>query len=270
MIMPIDIDKKEFTRDKRGYNSREVDEFLDLIVVDYEKVLNDNRAMAHKIKSLEKQLEEAQKSDTAMVETLQTAKKLMADISASAEKRAQLMIGDAQIEADNMVADAELEVKKLKDECELLKVKVARIRKNFRKMLETELAELDEDEYDLLRDLKDEEPEEEKAAPAVPAKTIVFNEPVEEPAKPVEEAYMEAKPEEKVEVVAPQPAVEKEPKKEDDGFSLLDEFFEQSEQPAAPAMPVTDLEHATISDLSESLKKMAEQPASLNDTIILK
>ena len=56
MIMPIDIDKKEFSRDKRGYNSREVDEFLDLIVVDYEKVLNDNRSMAHKIKALEKRM----------------------------------------------------------------------------------------------------------------------------------------------------------------------------------------------------------------------
>ena len=59
MIMPIDIDKKEFSRDKKGYNSREVDEFLDIIVADYEKVLNDNRTMAHKIKALEKQLEEA-------------------------------------------------------------------------------------------------------------------------------------------------------------------------------------------------------------------
>ena len=62
MIMPIDIDKKEFSRDKRGYyNSREVDEFLDIIVADYEKILNDNRSMAHKIKALEKQLEESQK-----------------------------------------------------------------------------------------------------------------------------------------------------------------------------------------------------------------
>ena len=100
MIMPIDIDKKEFTRDKKGYNSREVDEFLDLIIVDYEKCLNDNRSMAHKIKFLEKQLEEAQKSDNAMLDTLETAKRLMADISASAERRAELMIRDAELEAE--------------------------------------------------------------------------------------------------------------------------------------------------------------------------
>ena len=88
MIMPIDIDKKEFSRDKKGYNSREVDEFLDIIVADYEKVLNDNRQMAHKIKSLEAQLAEAQKDDSAMVETLETAKKLMADINTAATKQA--------------------------------------------------------------------------------------------------------------------------------------------------------------------------------------
>ena len=113
MIMPIDIDKKEFSRDKKGYNSREVDEFLDIIVADYEKVLNDNRSMAHKIKALEKQLEEAQKDDNAMVETLETAKKLMADISASAERRAELMMRDAELEAENMLLDAKVNVKKL-------------------------------------------------------------------------------------------------------------------------------------------------------------
>ena len=111
MIMPIDIDKKEFSRDKKGYNSREVDEFLDIIVADYEKILNDNRQMAHKIKSLEAQLAEAQKDDGAMVETLETAKKLMADISASAERRAELMMRDAELEAENMLADAKMNIK---------------------------------------------------------------------------------------------------------------------------------------------------------------
>lgn len=246
MIMPIDIDKKEFSRDKRGYNSREVDEFLDLIVVDYEKVLNDNRSMAHKIKALEKQLEEAQKSDTEMVETLQTAKKLMSDISASAERRAELMMRDAELEAENILMDAKVSVKKLQDEHSILSTKVTRLRKNLKRMLETELAELDNDEYDLLPDMdlsnaKVDEPKVE----AAPAKTIIVAE------------------EDRV-VVAEKAAAE--------DSSLLDELFEEGKNTDAgfSVPPVTDLEHATISDLSDSLKKMAEQPASLNDTIILK
>ena len=157
MIMPIDIDKKEFSRDKKGYNSREVDEFLDLIVADYEKVLNDNRTMAHKIKALEKQLEEAQKDDNAMVATLETAKKLMADISASAERRAELMMRDAELEAENMLLDAKVNVRKLTDEHAVLSTKVRRLKENFRKMLEAELARIDDDDFDLIRDLAEED-----------------------------------------------------------------------------------------------------------------
>ena len=222
MIMPIDIDKKEFSRDKKGYNSREVDEFLDIIVADYEKVLNDNRSMAHKIKQLEKQLEEAQKDDNAMVETLETAKKLMADISASAERRAELIMRDAELEAENMLLDAKVNVRKLTDEHSILSTKVNRLKANFRKMLQTELDRLDGDEFDLIRDLEmDAEPIEDAPAeePAVKSPTIIMDK------APVEEA---------VEASA------------NDGRA------------------------ATVSDLAESLKAMADEPQEIDNTIILK
>lgn len=219
MIMPIDIDKKEFSRDKKGYNSREVDEFLDIIVADYEKVLNDNRQMAHKIKQLEKQLEEAQKDDNAMVETLETAKKLMADISASAERRAELIMRDAELEAENMLLDAKVNVRKLTDEHSILSSKVNRLKTNFRKMLQDELARLDGDEFDLIRDLEIEaEPE---AAVA----------PVEEPA-----------------AKEPTLVIDKTP-------------FEAA---------VDEKKEATVSDLAESLKAMADEPQEIDNTIILK
>ncbi|MBE6039830.1 MAG: DivIVA domain-containing protein [Clostridiales bacterium] len=227
MIMPIDIDKKEFSRDKKGYNSREVDEFLDIIVADYEKVLNDNRSMAHKIKSLEKQLEEAQKDDNAMIETLETAKKLMADISASAERRAELMMRDAELEAENMLLDAKVNVRKLTDEHAMLSTKVRRLRENFRRMLEAELAKIDEDEFDIIRDL----------------------EAVDEQPAPVRE----------------ESTIEKAP-------TLVMDKVKEEAQPAEVnfSVPVSDLKHATVSDLSDSLKAMAEENSSIDNTIILK
>ena len=223
MIMPIDIDKKEFSRDKKGYNSREVDEFLDIIVADYEKVLNDNRSMAHKIKALEKQLEEAQKDDNAMVETLETAKKLMADISASAERRAELMMRDAELEAENLLLDAKVNVRKLNDEHEMLSSKVRRLKSNFRKMLQAELARLDGDDFDIMRDLADEE-----VFPEVDA-------PAEEPVSSAQTIVM-------------------------DKIGDAPDF----------SVPVTDLEHATVSDLSDGLKAIAEDASAIDNTIILK
>ncbi|MBO5512960.1 MAG: DivIVA domain-containing protein [Mogibacterium sp.] len=222
MIMPIDIDKKEFSRDKKGYNSREVDEFLDIIVADYEKVLNDNRSMAHKIKQLEKQLEEAQKDDNAMVETLETAKKLMADISASAERRAELIMRDAELEAENMLLDAKVNVRKLTDEHSILSTKVNRLKANFRKMLETELERIDADEFDLIRDLE-----------------------------------MEAEPD--VEVPAEEPATK--------AATII---MDKSTVEAAEAVSANDGKTATVSDLAESLKAMADEPQEIDNTIILK
>ena len=236
MIMPIDIDKKEFSRDKRGYNSREVDEFLDIIVADYEKILNDNRSMAHKIKSLEKQLAEAQKDDNAMLETLETAKKLMADISASAERRAELMMRDAELEAENMLLDAKVTVRQLSDEHVILSNKVQRLRANFKKMLEAELQSLNDDVYGLLDDLDRSD-----------VASIDKELGLDVSAAPAVTAEVPAAASSATIVVSDKPVMD---------------------IPASE--PVTDPGHATISDLSEGLKKMAEEPASIGDTIILK
>lgn len=236
MIMPIDIDKKEFSRDKRGYNSREVDEFLDIIVADYEKILNDNRSMAHKIKALEKQLEEAQKDDNAMLDTLETAKKLMADISVSAERRAELMMRDAELEAENMLLDAKVTVRQLSDEHVILSNKVQRLRANFKKMLEAELQSLNDDVYGLLDDLDRSD-----------VASIDKELGLDVSAAPAVTAEVPAAASSATIVVSDKPVMD---------------------IPASE--PVTDPGHATISDLSEGLKKMAEEPASIGDTIILK
>ena len=227
MIMPIDIDKKEFTRDKKGYNSREVDEFLDLIIVDYEKCLNDNRSMAHKIKFLEKQLEEAQKSDNAMLDTLE---RLMADISASAERRAELMIRDAELEAETMVLDAKATVRKLNDEHVLLKNKVERLRTNYRRMLENELNDLDADEYGLNPDMD---------------RSDIAD---------IDKAFSNA----------PDPEATQET------LVVSQKQKKEKEVPEVKSAPVTDPAHATVADLSDSLKKIAEDKTQQEGTIILK
>lgn len=258
MIMPIDIEKKEFTRDKRGYNSREVDEFLDLISVDYEKVLNDNRNMAHKIKFLEKQLEESQKSDTAMLDTLETAKRLMADISASAERRAELMMRDAELEAENMMLEARASVKKLSEEHVVLANKVNNLKANFKRMLESELAAIENDQADLDRLIdRSDLPEIEKefsakplvdtAPVSVPHDTLVVKDVKVEPAIPFAEVLKE------------------ESSVIEDARAAVSGADSNGRDENA-----FDPAKATVSDLSESLKKMAEETGSLDDTIILK
>ena len=45
MVTPKDIHEKNFGEEKRGYIKDEVDDFLDEIIVDYDKVLRENKEL---------------------------------------------------------------------------------------------------------------------------------------------------------------------------------------------------------------------------------
>ena len=53
-ITALDIKDKQFTTKFRGYNEQEVDEFLDIIVDDYEDLVRDNRELSWLKKQLKK------------------------------------------------------------------------------------------------------------------------------------------------------------------------------------------------------------------------
>ena len=95
MIRPVDIQEKEFGRGVRGYREDEVNQFLDEITVDLERLLNELRETKEENSRLVEELERYRSSEGTVVETLEAAKSLMADISASAEKRADILLKNA-------------------------------------------------------------------------------------------------------------------------------------------------------------------------------
>lgn len=53
VLSPHDILEKEFKIDARGFNMKEVDRFLDLIINDYQAYMNEIRVLEAKISDLE-------------------------------------------------------------------------------------------------------------------------------------------------------------------------------------------------------------------------
>ena len=92
MIRPIDIQEKEFGRAVRGYKEDDVNQFLDEITVDLERLLSELRTVKEENSRLVEELERYRSSENTVVETLEAAKALMSDISASAEKRADILL----------------------------------------------------------------------------------------------------------------------------------------------------------------------------------
>lgn len=156
MITPFEIENKEFARSVRGYKAEEVDEFLDIIILDLQKLLVENEKMKENIQSLEADLAQYKKSETSVLNTLESAKKLMNDISESAEKRAEIIIRNAQMEAESIQKDARESVSKLTEEGEKLKGRVAKFRERYRQMLQEQLSQIEGSSEELFADLERE------------------------------------------------------------------------------------------------------------------
>lgn len=156
MITPLEIENKEFSKSVRGYKAEEVDEFLDEIILDLQSLLAERDQLAAQVEKLKQDMVQYKKSESSVLNTLESAKKLMNDISESAEKRAEIIIRNAQMDAESIQREARDSVSKLTEEGEKLAVKVSRFRERYRQLLEDELNQLEGSSEDLFADLEAE------------------------------------------------------------------------------------------------------------------
>lgn len=156
MITPLDIENKEFTRSKKGYDEEEVDDFLDLIILDYEKLMAENKRLKHQVEELKAQALRTTSPDQSVLETLEAAKNLMNDISASAERRAEVLLKNAKLDADSIERDARESVRRLTDEGEALRAKVGKFKERYRQLLADEMERFEVVSDDLFADLERE------------------------------------------------------------------------------------------------------------------
>ena len=152
MITPNDIETKVFSSSLRGYNKREVDEFLDQIMIDYQALLDQNAKMLERVHVLQKQVAEAK--DPARM--TKDAKRLMNDISASAEQKAEVIIKNAKHDAENIVRSAKDSTSQADEDAERLRRKVEKFKLRFKQMLEEEIDKIDDNSEDLLDDLRED------------------------------------------------------------------------------------------------------------------
>ena len=143
MITPYDIQEKEFSRGVRGYKEDEVDAFLDKIIVEMERLINENESLKGTINDMEKRFVESSDANGSVADTLKSAQNLMKDISASAEKRAGLIIKDAELEASNIRKEARQRASEIEEENTMLKRNFDAFKNRYRNLLESELERFD-------------------------------------------------------------------------------------------------------------------------------
>ena len=116
MLTPMDIHNHEFKKGFRGYSENEVDDFLDRIVNDYEKVLRENEKLKEQANFNEKEIDHYKKLEKNLQDTLMVAQKTAEEVISSAKKNAEEMRTNTARECENLREQALLEAKRNREE----------------------------------------------------------------------------------------------------------------------------------------------------------
>ena len=90
MINPYEIQQKEFSKAVRGYREEEVDTFLDMLTVDFEKLIYENQKLNDEIERLNLEIKDLKGDEGSIAKIMEQAGILVEEIKESAEKRGEI------------------------------------------------------------------------------------------------------------------------------------------------------------------------------------
>ena len=111
----MDIHNKEFKRSFRGFNESEVDDFLDQVVNDYEKLYRENKQLKEEIERNQKNISQYQQLEKNLQDTLLVAQRTAEEVMSTAKQNATDLKDSTERECSNIREQARLEAKKLKE-----------------------------------------------------------------------------------------------------------------------------------------------------------
>lgn len=144
-ITPLDIRHKEFSRGVRGYKDNEVDEFLDELTEEFERLFNENIDLREKMETLEEKISHYQNIEDTLQKTLISAQQQAEELKQNAQKEADLILRDAELKTRSIVNDSYAERQKIQRSVQALKQKHEDMRYQLRKIIETYANILDQD-----------------------------------------------------------------------------------------------------------------------------
>lgn len=151
LLTSMDITNKEFKKVIRGYDSEEVDEFLEKIAEDYEELYKENSALKEQVFVLKDKIEHFSKMEYTIQNTLLLAQNAADQAKQSSQKEAELIIKNANDSAQRILDKANNNIIQVNDEYERIKQEFIKFRAKFRNFMNTQLDTFNSLEDDFMK-----------------------------------------------------------------------------------------------------------------------
>ena len=111
MLTPLDIENKKFYKQMvNGYNVDEVDEFLDEVMKDYEKLYKENIELKENAEVLHNDVGQYKDIESTLQNTLVIAQKTADEIQEVAKQQAEQIVKEAELKAKEKLADVDNQI----------------------------------------------------------------------------------------------------------------------------------------------------------------
>jgi len=148
MLKPRDLARVEFKRVFRGYSEKEVDEFVQRVVSEYEALYIKNQELEDEIERLRARVHKYEQSEGQFEEALALARQTARDVKAAAEQRAAAILAEARGEAAAILRQAREQMEAHVTRVRELTRQEEAFRTRFRDLLESYWALLEEERRD--------------------------------------------------------------------------------------------------------------------------
>lgn len=106
MLTPLEIQKMRFNQRMRGFDPTEVENFLSLVAEEITARLAQMEKLERENRYYRQRLEEAERREHQLQQTLVRAQKVSDEILANAKREAELTVKEAEVAADRIVQQA--------------------------------------------------------------------------------------------------------------------------------------------------------------------
>jgi cell division initiation protein len=153
-VTPLDIRQKTFEKNFRGYQTEEVNAFLQTLSQEWERIMDENKELRIKLEATEREVTKLREVETYLYKTLKTAEDTGANVIEQARMAAELHLKESQLKAEALINEARSKAKDTIEESDERAKQIVEEMEDRLRILVESYKKMESSREDLLADLK--------------------------------------------------------------------------------------------------------------------
>jgi cell division initiation protein len=148
-LTPLDVQQQQFSLRFRGYDTLEIETFLDQVAETFESMTGDIEQLKEKIHLLEEENKSFKSKEETFRTMMVSSQETIREMKENAAKTSDLIIAQAELTADKIIGSAKEKLDKLYDDINELKRQKVQFVSKLQSVIKThsDLLELTEADY---------------------------------------------------------------------------------------------------------------------------